>query len=153
MTVDAFLAQLEEVRPRGAGRWTARCPAHHPDRHPSLSVREGERGLLIKCWTGCGVEDITTALGLAVKDLFYKAHADPKAVREARRRREKRDALQHVQGLGVDTRREAEALIKSARNPGLAGWDEAQYDQVMNLVGDAYQILLTEKMEHGEYPF
>ncbi len=57
--------------PRRVGSgWIARCPAHE-DKHPSLSVSEGSDGRpLIYCHAGCGIEAITMALGLALKDLF-----------------------------------------------------------------------------------
>jgi putative DNA primase/helicase len=48
------------------GRWRgsygeARCPAHE-DRHPSLSVRDGHRSVLLKCHAGCSGEKIVGAL-------------------------------------------------------------------------------------------
>jgi hypothetical protein len=60
-----------EGRPTRAGEgWTARCPAHE-DRRASLSVNEGDDGrALIFCFAGCALEQITTALGLSVRDLF-----------------------------------------------------------------------------------
>jgi putative DNA primase/helicase len=38
-----------------------RCPAHD-DRHPSLSVRLGERALLFKCFAGCDTDDVLRAI-------------------------------------------------------------------------------------------
>jgi hypothetical protein len=70
VTVDALLARLDAVRARGTGRWTARCPAHD-DRTPSLSVAEGDRGLLLRCHAGCTLDAITAALGVTTRDLFY----------------------------------------------------------------------------------
>jgi hypothetical protein len=72
MTIDALLAQLDRVRPHGAGRYIAKCPSH-TDKSPSLSVSEGERGLLLKCWAGCTLDEITAALGIEIKDLFFDA--------------------------------------------------------------------------------
>lgn len=54
----------------GSGQWSARCPAHD-DRRSSLSVSIGEGGrVLLKCHAGCTAEEIVTALGLSMKDLF-----------------------------------------------------------------------------------
>ncbi|WP_176593187.1 toprim domain-containing protein [Sphingobium sp. EM0848] len=39
-----------------------RCPAH-ADNHPSLSLRQGDRGILVHCFAGCQVEDILRELG------------------------------------------------------------------------------------------
>lgn len=38
-----------------------RCPAH-PDREPSLSIRQGDSGFLVTCFAGCGREDVLRAL-------------------------------------------------------------------------------------------
>ena len=69
MTVNEFLSRLDGVK-GGHGQWTAKCPAHD-DRQASLSVSVGEGGRgLLKCHAGCSTEDICTALGLTLKDLF-----------------------------------------------------------------------------------
>lgn len=72
MTAQEVLTRLDGVRPRGTGKWVARCIAHK-DNTPSLSVSEGARGLLLKCWAGCTLYDITAALGIEIKDLFFDA--------------------------------------------------------------------------------
>lgn len=38
-----------------------RCPAH-PDREPSLSIRQGDTGLLVTCFAGCEREDVLREL-------------------------------------------------------------------------------------------
>lgn len=68
--IDLVLGGLSGVRQRQPGQWSARCPAHD-DRGPSLSVREtSEHAVLLHCFAGCNVHDITAALGLDVADLF-----------------------------------------------------------------------------------
>jgi hypothetical protein len=70
MTVATLLDRLDGVCARGAGRWSARCPAH-PDRSPSLSVRELPDGrVLLHCFAGCGGVDILQAVGIGWSDLF-----------------------------------------------------------------------------------
>lgn len=69
MTASELLCRLEAVRPHGRG-WSARCPSH-ADKSPSLSIREGERGLLVHCFGGCTLEEICAALGLSQRDLFF----------------------------------------------------------------------------------
>ncbi|MBE5075096.1 toprim domain-containing protein [Erythrobacteraceae bacterium E2-1 Yellow Sea] len=49
------------------GQWhgnfaMCRCPAH-TDRLPSLSIRQGDRGLLVHCFAGCRSEDILREIG------------------------------------------------------------------------------------------
>ena len=76
-----LLERLASVRRAGRG-WVAKCPAHD-DKTPSLNIREGEKGLLIKCWTGCSLADICAALGIQPCKLFY----DSGLTREQRRAR------------------------------------------------------------------
>ncbi|MDD2598357.1 MAG: hypothetical protein PHO37_03910 [Kiritimatiellae bacterium] len=70
MRIDDFLGKLEKVTESGKGRWKARCPAHADD-GPSLSVLEGADGkIVLKCFAGCGFEDILSAMNLEAKDLM-----------------------------------------------------------------------------------
>ena len=50
MTIEDFLTRLDGVKRTGRG-WQAKCPAHD-DRSPSLSIREGELGVLLHCFAG-----------------------------------------------------------------------------------------------------
>lgn len=51
-------------------RYSACCPAHE-DEHPSLSVAEGHEGkILVKCFAGCTVGAVCSALGIELSDLF-----------------------------------------------------------------------------------
>jgi hypothetical protein len=66
---------------RNGAQWKAKCPAHD-DRTPSLSISEGRGGcVLLKCFAGCGLDDILAAAGLTTADLFP---AEP--VRQRQRR-------------------------------------------------------------------
>lgn len=52
------------------GSYIALCPAHG-DKNRSLSAREAEDGkTLLKCFNGCPVETICSAIDIRVKDLF-----------------------------------------------------------------------------------
>lgn len=75
----------EEARQNGKG-WSARCPAHE-DRHPSLSIGEGDGGrCLLDCKTGCATPDVVAAVGLSMPDLFPD---DPSTVlRQTRKKRQ-----------------------------------------------------------------
>lgn len=61
------LARLAEGRGdqvKRRGNWyDARCPGHE-DEHPSLSFRDSERGLVLKCHAGCPHEAIAAGFGL-----------------------------------------------------------------------------------------
>ena len=70
MGLKHLLSCLEGVRQTGSQRWMARCPAHD-DKHPSLSIAETSDGtVLLKCFAGCSVTDITNALGIGLSQLF-----------------------------------------------------------------------------------
>ncbi len=46
------------------------CPSHN-DRKPSLSASKGKDDItLLKCFTGCRIEDICNSIGIQVRDLF-----------------------------------------------------------------------------------
>jgi len=68
--IDLILSLLSKVKRRQSSQYSAICPAHE-DRSPSLSVRETPEGaVLLHCFGGCSVHEITAALGLNVSDLF-----------------------------------------------------------------------------------
>jgi hypothetical protein len=143
MRVDELLARLDHVRRKGDG-WMARCPAHE-DRNPSLSVSEGERGLLVKCWAGCTVGAITAALGVRVSDLFYDQRPNPTAIRQRTQERIRREHAHVVRGLETDSIREAERFIASAKNMEITDWSDAQLDRALNMLADAYAVIERER--------
>lgn len=143
MTVEDLLPRLEAVR-RSSRGYQARCPAHD-DRTPSLSVRDGERGILVKCWAGCELTAITGKLGIEVKDLFYNGLLDPRQRREALQRRAKEQAAQRTAdkatGRNTDLLKHAEYLVQSARGMTIDTWTPAQLDKRLNCLADAYAVL------------
>lgn len=83
------------------------CPAH-PDRTPSLPVREGNDGrVLLNCFAGCSTDEVLHALGLDMRDLFSEAGCDP----QHPERREN----PIVQVLGDPTPEQMRSLIRSCR--------------------------------------
>ncbi len=54
------LAKALGGRKVGQG-WTARCPAHD-DREPSLSIRDADGKVLVRCHAGCDQRDVIAAL-------------------------------------------------------------------------------------------
>lgn len=68
--LDKVLNRLDKVKPAGANKWKACCPAHD-DKHPSLAISETSEGVvLLKCWAGCTTKEIVSAIGLELRDLF-----------------------------------------------------------------------------------
>lgn len=67
--IDKLLPLLDKVKSRG-DKHIACCPAH-PDKNPSLAIRELPDGkVILKCWAGCSAESIVMSLGLTMSDLF-----------------------------------------------------------------------------------
>lgn len=84
------MAQHMNAKRTGRGKWLARCSSH-PDRNASLSITEGKTHVLLCCWSmRCDVQDIVSAAGLRMGDLRLNAGVamDPKAIREAQRKRQ-----------------------------------------------------------------
>jgi hypothetical protein len=78
---EEILALLPDAKRNGNGS-LARCPAHE-DHKPSLSISEGADGrTLLKCFAGCSVESICSALKITPADLFRdNGHANSPARR------------------------------------------------------------------------
>lgn len=73
-SVGDFLALLKGVKRARDGQYEDLCPGHD-DREPSLSIRESEGKILLKCFAGCELIDILKPLGLKPKDLFLNSHS------------------------------------------------------------------------------
>lgn len=152
MTLDEFLPRLDSVSSRGNGRHTARCPAH-ADKNPSLSVSEGEKGLLLRCWSGCTVAEICKSLGIEQRDLFFDAlDTDPQRRREAiqqrDRQRQEREQQANQQGALIDAMREADYFVRSRRGLDIRSWRDEKLNDELGALADAYQLLESEDL-HG----
>lgn len=115
MTLEDLLPRLEAVRRRSRG-YVARCPAH-ADRHPSLSISQGERAILLKCWSGCELREITAAVGIRPTDLFVDAW-QAKGQRHAPRPAKVSRVIRAFQFdlVALDLRLRAERIIEGERN-------------------------------------
>lgn len=68
MTLHEFLSKLSYAKDCH-GYWMAKCCAHD-DREASLSIKQGDKGIVLKCHAGCTSEAICAALGIELADLF-----------------------------------------------------------------------------------
>ena len=68
--LDDFLLLLKGVKPGKDGQVTALCPGHD-DHNRSLSVKQADGKLLVKCFAGCDTANILNALQLEAGDLFF----------------------------------------------------------------------------------
>ena len=151
MTGEALVSMLEGVKKTGQG-WKARCPAHE-DRDPSLSVREGDRGILVKCWAGCQLTDICSALGIRVRDLFYDAnsHPDWKQVQDRQAKQKQQKAVAHLEGWIIDARREAGRFLESCRGHDASNWNQEKFDDLLDSVCQALEVLREEGEFYGSH--
>jgi hypothetical protein len=62
------LAERFHARKTPSG-FSAKCPAHE-DRVASLSIGQGQNGIVVHCHAGCEVDTVLAAAGLTTKDLF-----------------------------------------------------------------------------------
>lgn len=67
--MDALQRHGSKVEAAGSDRFMAQCPAHE-DGRPSLSVRRGDRCVLLHCFAGCDGAAVVDALGLTLRDLY-----------------------------------------------------------------------------------
>lgn len=134
MTVDQLLPVLQSVRPMRGG-YRALCPAH-ADTHPSLQVKAGTRGILLKCWSGCAVADICKALNIRQTDLFFDGSKAPDA-ETARRKHRSATATRLARGRRIDALREAERTIKAATGVDISAWPVDKLDAAIDAVGAA----------------
>ena len=144
MTIEAFLTMLDGVKQRGS-RWGARCPAH-ADNSPSLSVSEGDKGILVRCFAGCDLRSICAALQIQPADLFFDAlDSDPRkrraAVRERDQRRQQQAAEAHKQGTIIDALREADYFVRSRQGLDISKWSHRRLNKELGTLADAYHLL------------
>jgi hypothetical protein len=139
MTPSDLLFTLECVRSRGTGKWSAKCPAH-PDRSPSLSIAEGQKGLLLKCWAGCTLQEITGALGLRVADLFSDAPlAKSQRAISQTPRIDPRALAFRLELYALDLRLRAELVLSTLKGFGEMTVSEDDRDRLMSVVASAYR--------------
>lgn len=84
--LDLVLPRLDGVKRTGQDRFVARCPSH-PDRHPSLAIRQLDDGtLLVHCFAGCDVAAVLGAVELETSDLFPQRSPGAQDARRPERR-------------------------------------------------------------------
>ncbi len=98
------LASLLQARRVGKNRWVAKCPAHVPDRNPSLSIAVGKKSpVVFRCMSqGCPPKAILEAMGLSWKDVLGEASDEVKGrMAEEEQERSLRHRLDLVTFLGL----------------------------------------------------
>ena len=141
MTAAELLPLLEGVRSRGQGKWSAKCPAH-ADKSPSLTIAEGDRGLLLKCWAGCTIEEITSRLGVTVADLFFDAPCPDGQKPISKPPKTDRVALAfRLELAALDRRLRAERVLTAIRGLDGATLTDEMRERLMAVVASTYRGL------------
>jgi hypothetical protein len=151
MIAQDFLERLEVVRPRGNGRWSARCPAHD-DQTPSLSVAEGEQAVLLHCFGGCAPEQICRCLGLSLADLFYSRqdeNALPRPTRSASQRVGGRATAFRLQLHGFALWLRAESVLGMAHPLDISDWSDKELNIAIEAVAKAYADIERSELLEG----
>ncbi len=68
MQINNILPKIKNVKKNRNG-WLGLCPSH-ADKQRSLSISEKDGNIGLKCFAGCNIQDIVSAIGLTMKDLF-----------------------------------------------------------------------------------
>jgi hypothetical protein len=80
MDIEDLVSLCGGGRPRPNGSYMVKCPAHHPDRTPSLYISPGADGrILVQCKAGCLTADVLAAVDRTMADLFGGDHDGPAA--------------------------------------------------------------------------
>lgn len=85
LTANRPTQELVDIVGMLGGRWSGyvamcRCPAHN-DTDPSLSIRQGDHGILVTCFAGCAREDVLREIG-RIRPSHH--HPMPEAVQSRR---------------------------------------------------------------------
>ena len=127
------------ARKTGRGKWLALCPAH-PDRHRSLSIAEGKKGVLIRCMSmGCDTRDVLRAAGLTMEQLFFDSGRKVDAKAWAETLRKAREAEERAANLRI-----GEWCIRFIER----GYTREDRDRDMTVVA-ACAIVLSNKPDHA----
>ncbi|MEV8307860.1 DUF3987 domain-containing protein [Streptomyces flavidovirens] len=125
--MSAFGRVTDALNTHGSkGRGAAwQCVAHE-DRSPSLSVTNGNKGVMLNCHAGCATEDVVNALGLTMADLFdepLQPRERPQVVAEYPYPDEQGEVLYVVRRLepGYDGERKTFRQFRPDGTPGVKG--------------------------------
>jgi hypothetical protein len=147
-SVDVVLARLDGVRRSGRG-WVAKCPAH-ADRSPSLSIAEGDEGrTLVRCFAGCEVTDVLSAIGLTLADLFPERVRDLSPLGRAQRREANRvcDVTAASAVLALESLVVLIAANDTAEGRPLNDADRARLAQAADTI-QAARLVIEDKQGH-----
>jgi len=84
-TFNRIVEQTKATSTGTGGQYSGLCPAHN-DSSPSLSLALTEDRILIKCHSGCSINEICSGFGIKKSDLFRRCETDTKTKSNARKK-------------------------------------------------------------------
>jgi hypothetical protein len=135
----AHILATTEATPTGPDQWIGHCRAHGSKKHRDLSIKLNDNKILLHCFAACPKEEVVSALGLTVQDLFTDAPR-PRGQRPAPKPvRVDRIALAFRYELGaLDLRLRAEKIIEAGKNLDVASLNDHELDRALGHVAQAY---------------
>jgi hypothetical protein len=142
MTAPEILVLIRRCAKSEHREMVREVPAH-ADNSPCLSVMEGEKGILLKCFSGCTLHEITTALGLEVSDLFTDAPPLPKGQRVLERasRLDPRALAFRFDLYALELRMRAERVLQALAHLPPTDRNDSELDRLIQSVASAYHDL------------
>lgn len=137
MTAEDFVSRLEQARPRSSGKWLAKCPAHHPDKTPSLSICESGTRILIRCFSGCTSLEIVSAMGLEMRDLFTDAPLARGQRRVPKLRLDLAETAFRLEMAALDRRIKADQILQIVATVDGEDLNDDERNTALNAVADA----------------
>jgi len=84
-TFNRIVEQTKATSTGSRGQYRGLCPAHN-DRSPSLSLTLTEDRILIKCHSGCSINEICSGFRIKKSNLFRRCETDTKTKSNARKK-------------------------------------------------------------------
>jgi hypothetical protein len=146
-TLDHIVASTD-ARATGQDKFMGHCLSHGSKRNRDLSIKLADDRIVVHCFAGCEPADVCQSMGLHLRDLFLGSKKDPAEIRREQTQRERtraqQEAARKYEGLKVDARREADALIQSRTGLDIASWAPSRLDDELAALATAYAILWEE---------
>lgn len=148
----AHILATTEAKPTGSDQWLGHCRAHGSKKHRDLSIKLNDNKILLHCFAACPKEEVVSALGLTVQDLFTDTlESDPRkrraAVEQRDRQRQQRERQAQQEGALIDALREADYFLQSRRGLDISAWSNEKLNDELNALADAYFLLEKENLD------
>jgi hypothetical protein len=146
----AHILATTQAKPTGPDQWIGHCRAHGSKKHRDLSIKLNDNKILLHCFAACPKEEVVSALGLTVQDLFTDAplargkRSAPKPVRVDRL------ALAFQFELAaLDLRLRAEKIIEAGKLLDVNGLSDHELDLAIGHAAQAHADVKRAELFEG----